>query len=174
MKLLKSLILALLFMPFSSHAEELSVGSTAPTPTGINQDGVEVNFAQVFKDNKYVLIYFYPKADTPGCTAQACSIRDSFEALQKLGVVVYGVSSDSTKAQKEFQKKYKLPFNLIADEKKNVIKAFGVPSLLGFAKRQAFLVKDGKIVWLDREASTKEQAQDILKYLEQDKTEGKK
>jgi peroxiredoxin Q/BCP len=113
-----------------------------------------------------VVVYFYPKADTPGCTKQACSLRDAFATLTEKGVTVYGVSHDGVAAQKDFHKKYKLPFDLLADEKKELSKAFGVPSnQLGMASRQAFLIKDGKIVWRDLKASTDKQADDVLAAL---------
>jgi thioredoxin-dependent peroxiredoxin len=116
----------------------------------------------------YLLVYFYPKADTPGCTKQACSLRDEYAKLTDKGVKIYGVSNDSVKAQKAFADKYKLPFDLLADEDGAVIKAFGVPSTMGFAKRQAFLFKDGKLVWRDLSASTAEQAADVLEFLKKD------
>lgn len=165
MKFLKKLIFLLPFLTSAAFATELKVGDVAPETIGTNENGQNVDFAKVYTDNKYVLVYFYPKADTPGCTAQACSLRDAYSVLQKEAVHIIGVSADNVKAQKEFKQKYKLPFTLIADSKKTVIKAFGVPMTLGFAKRQAFLIKDGKVVWLDRNASTKEQADDILKFL---------
>jgi peroxiredoxin Q/BCP len=110
-------------------------------------------------------VYFYPKADTPGCTKQACSLRDSYAALKDRGVKIYGVSMDKVKSQKAFQDKYKLPFDLLADEDGTVVDAFGVPKTMGFSKRQAFLFKDGKLVWSDMSASTEEQAADVLKFL---------
>lgn len=170
MKFLKNLVLLLPFLSMTTFAAELKVGDKAPAVIGLDQNGKSVDFSEVYKSNKYVLVYFYPKAGTPGCTAQACSLRDAYQVLQKESVFVIGVSADDEKAQKEFEKKYKLPFTLIADNKKKVISAFGVPTTLGFAKRQAFLMKEGTVVWLDREASTKEQADDILKFL---KTETK-
>jgi len=108
-------------------------------------------------------VYFYPKADTPGCTAEACSLRDAFADLTKKGVTVIGVSADTPAEQKAFQEKYHLPFTLVADHEKKVIEAFGVPTTMGFASRQSFLIKDGKIVWRDLHASTKQQAADIMK-----------
>ncbi len=113
----------------------------------------------------YTLVYFYPKADTPGCTKQACSLRDSYAALTEKGVRVFGVSMDPVNAQKAFHEKYKLPFDLLADEDGTVVAAFGVPKTLGFAKRQAFLFKDGKLVWSDFSASTDQQAADVLKAI---------
>lgn len=112
------------------------------------------------------MVYFYPKADTPGCTKQACSLRDSFSDLTDHGVKVFGVSGDSVKSQLEFQKEYNLPFDLLADTDGRVAKAFGVPMrLTKFPARQAFLFEDGKLIWKDLEASTEEQASDVLAVL---------
>jgi peroxiredoxin Q/BCP len=169
MNFFKGLVLMSL-VHFQAYAQDITVGSAAPVAVSVDQDGKSVDLSQVYKANKYVLVYFYPKADTPGCTAQACSLRDAYQILQKNGVAIYGVSLDSVKSQKDFQKKYKLPFTLLADENKNVIKAFGVPTTMGFAKRQAYLIEEGKVAWLDRAASTKEQAADILKFLAKDVT----
>ncbi|NCN41304.1 peroxiredoxin [bacterium] len=146
-------------------ASDLKIGSKSPQVSAINQDGAEVDLGKEAAKG-YTLVYFYPKADTPGCTAQACSIRDHFDVLTKKDVKVYGVSSDKVKAQLDFKEKYRLPFDLLADTDKKVIKAFGVSSMMGFSSRQAFLIKDGVIVWIDRKASTKEQADDVLKFLE--------
>lgn len=167
---LKQILFALPLLTFEAEASDLKVGSKAPQVTGVNQDGKAVDLGKAYKDNKYVLVYFYPKADTPGCTAQANSLKGAYEELHgKKGVAIFGVSADKVAIQKDFQKKYKLPFDLIADDKKTVINAFGVSTTLGFAARQAYLIKDGQIAWLDRTASTKEQAQDVLKYLESEK-----
>ena len=78
---------------------------------------------------------------------------------------IFGVSKDSVKSQKAFRDKYKLPFDLLADEDGAVCKAFGVPSTMGFAKRQAFLFKDGKLIWRDLTASTEQQAADVIGFL---------
>lgn len=147
------------------RAAELEVGAAAPELTAIDQDGKPVSFAEVYTQG-YTVVYFYPRADTPGCTKQACSLRDAYTRLTDRGVKVIGVSTDSPEAQKRFQEKYKLPFTLIADTDKKVLAAFGVPDKLGFAQREAFLVKDGKIVWRDTSASTAEQAADVLAAIE--------
>ena len=115
----------------------------------------------------FALVYFYPKADTAGCTKQACSLRDAYATLGEKGMRVFGVSSDGVAAQKAFQEKYKLPFTLLADSDKKVIEAFGVPTRLGFASRQAFLFRDGKLVWRDLSASTEQQAADVLAAIEE-------
>jgi thioredoxin-dependent peroxiredoxin len=75
---------------------------------------------------KWVLLYFYPKDDTPGCTKEACGIRDNFAEYKKAGITVLGVSKDSVKSHKKFEKKYELPFTLLSDENKDVLKKYGV------------------------------------------------
>jgi peroxiredoxin Q/BCP len=96
----------------------LTVGSTAPEFTTIDQDGRTVSLSD-FKGKKVVL-YFYPKDDTPGCTKEACAFRDNLPKFQKLNVEVLGVSVDDEKKHKKFAEKYSLPFRLLADtDKKN-------------------------------------------------------
>jgi len=142
-------------------ADPLASGAPAPQPSAVDQDGKAVNFADVYAKGA-TLVYFYPKADTPGCTKQACSLRDDWKALQEAGVQVLGVSGDKPDAQKKFQEKYKLPFTLIADADGKVAEAFGVPTTLGMAKRQSFLIKDGKVAWNMPKASTDTHAKDVL------------
>ncbi len=156
---------AFLTMSLFSSAEPLAVGAPAPAVSGVTETGAALALADVYAKHPYTLVYFYPKADTPGCTAQGCSLRDAFEDLTARGVVVIGVSTDKPAAQKAFKEKYNLPFTLIADHDKKVVEAFGVPTTMGFAKRQAFLIKDGKIVWADYNASTRQQADDVLKVI---------
>ncbi|MEI6351285.1 MAG: peroxiredoxin [Verrucomicrobiota bacterium] len=162
------IMLAALFTLFGMRAEAapLEIGARIPDVTGIDQSGKAVSFKEVASTG-YVLVYFYPKADTPGCTAQACSLRDAYVQLQEKGVRVFGVSADKPESQKKFQDKYHLPFELIADSDGKVIEAFGVPRipLVGFATRQAYLFKDGTLVWRDLKAATREQAADVLKVL---------
>jgi peroxiredoxin Q/BCP len=148
----------------SASAAPIEVGATLPAVQQQDQDGQVIKLAEAGKKG-YLLVYFYPKADTPGCTKQACSLRDSYEALTKKGVRVIGVSMDKIPAQKAFKEKYKLPFDLLADHDGVVVGAFGVPNALGFSKRQAFLFKNGKLVWRDLSAATEKQAEDVLKIL---------
>ncbi len=148
----------------NAAAEPLADGAGLPVVSQKNQDDHLVKLAESGAAG-YLLVYFYPKSDTPGCTKQACSLRDSYEKLTGKGVRIIGVSTDSVKAQKAFKEKYKLPFDLLADEDGAVIAAFGVPKTLSFAKRQAFLFKDGKLVWRDLSASTDQQAADVLDFL---------
>lgn len=146
-------------------AEPIDEGAAVPSVSCVDQIGKEVKLAESAAKG-YVLVYFYPKADTPGCTKQACSLRDAYETITGKGVKVFGVSLDSVEAQKAFADKYKLPFTLLADKQGKVADAFGVPHLAGFAKRQAFLFLDGKLVWRDLAAATDQQAADVLKVIE--------
>jgi peroxiredoxin Q/BCP len=148
----------------SASAEPLADGAALPAVSQKNHNDEIVKLAEAGATG-YLLVYFYPKADTPGCTKQACSLRDEYAKLTDKKVKIYGVSKDSVKAQKAFREKYQLPFDLLADEDGAVLKAFGVPSTMGFAKRQAFLFKDGKLVWRDLAAATEQQAADVLAYL---------
>jgi peroxiredoxin Q/BCP len=175
MKLLCSASL-LSFLVFSASASEtvetngkLSIGDPIPAVAAADQDGKTVNLAEAAKTG-YTLVYFYPKAMTPGCTAQACSLRDAYQDLQQRGVKVYGVSLDTVDAQKEFQSKESLPFELLSDSNHEVTSAFGVPLIKNsFAARQAYLFKDGRLVWLDTKASTDKQAADVLLVLSENK-----
>jgi peroxiredoxin Q/BCP len=149
------------------RADPLKVGDQAPNVTGITETGEKLDFSEVYKSQPYTLVYFFPKADTPGCTAQGCSLRDAYADLAAKGVLVLGVSHDDVAAQAAFKEKYHFPFTLIADHDNVVINAFGVPNIpmTKLATRQAFLIKDGKVVWADYKASTKQQAADVLKVL---------
>ena len=150
---------------FPAKAEPLAVGAPAPAINALNQDGIEVSLADVYARG-VTLVYFYPKADTPGCTAQACSLRDSFANLHGGGLQVLGVSHDSPTAQKKFQEKYKLPFSLLSDSEGKIAAAFGVPTTLGFTSRQSFLIKNGKIAWTSLKAKTGGHAAEVQAALD--------
>jgi peroxiredoxin Q/BCP len=145
----------------TKSGKTLDVGDAAPDAASRDENGNAVRLAGIYGDG-FTLVYFYPKADTPGCTAQACSLRDGFAELQDRGVRVIGVSSDGPEAQRSFKEKFGLPFTLLADEDHAVANAFGVRLMLGMTQRQAFLIKDGRIAWRDVSASTREQARDVL------------
>ena len=102
----------------------LTKGDKAPDFSGVDQDGKTHTLAD-YKGKKLV-VFFYPKADTPGCTAEACDLRDNFERFKAQNYELLGVSADTQKKQGKFKEKYSLPFPLIADEEKAVINAFGV------------------------------------------------
>jgi len=113
------------------QSSKLEVGDTIPT--FILKDQNNNNFdIDSYRGKVPMVIYFYPKDDTPGCTKEACSFRDEFEAFTDLNVKVVGISSDDVASHKKFEEKYNLPFTLLADTKKKVRKLFGVPnSLMG-------------------------------------------
>jgi thioredoxin-dependent peroxiredoxin len=143
---------------------KLKLGDAIPAVTAKDQNGQDVNLGE--NNTGYTLVYFYPKAMTAGCTAQACSLRDSYTELQQKGVKIFGVSVDTVDAQKEFAEKDHLPFELLSDTDKKVISAFGVPLFKNaYATRQAYLFKDGKLIWFDTKASTDKQAADVLNVL---------
>jgi peroxiredoxin Q/BCP len=167
MKQFARIITAIASGIFATNAvgSPLAEGAALPDASQKNQNGESVNLAKA-GSRGYLLVYFYPKADTPGCTKQACSLRDSYALLTKKGVRIFGVSMDTVAAQKAFLEKFKLPFDLLADEDATIVTAFGVPKTGSFPKRQAFLFKDGKLVWRDLTASTAEQAADVLKVID--------
>jgi len=152
-----------------AQAAPLTVGSPAPEISAVDQDGKTVNFKDVYAKGP-TLVYFYPKADTPGCTKQGCSIRDSWEDLKKAGIQVIGVSEDKVEAQKAFAEKYNLPHTLIADSEGKVAAAFGTDFIAGkpLTQRQSFLIKDGKVAWtMLKGTSTDTHAKDVMKAYEE-------
>jgi len=128
-----------------------TVGTLAPDFTLLDQEGVSHKLSNY--KGKWVLIYFYPKDDTPGCTKQACAIRDADPDFKKLKAVVLGISCDSVKSHKKFVEKYGLTFPLLADEDKSVVNTYGVWGKKKFMGREydgifrtSFLIDpDGKI-----------------------------
>jgi len=160
-------LLAMSFLAFVGlgSVSALEIGQAAPEVASVNESGEAVRLGDFYKKG-LTLVYFYPKADTPGCTTEACSLRDSFESLKARGVQVVGVSEDKADAQKKFRDKYSLPFTLLADSDGQVAKAFGVPTFLGFTKRQSFLIKDGKVVWRDLSVSPKTHVSEVNKALD--------
>lgn len=109
----------------------IHVGDHLPHFIALTQEGTSFDSNEL--QNKPVVIYFYPKDNTPGCTAQACSFRDAYQDFQDLGAEVNGVSGDSVRSHQSFQAKYKLPFVLLSDANRKLRKLFGVPTaLFGF------------------------------------------
>ena len=146
----------------------LKQGDKVPDFTVNNQDGNPVSLSD-FKGKKLV-VFFYPKASTPGCTAEACNLTDNYKALQDKGYEILGVSADSEKRQTNFKTKYKFPFDLLADEDKTVIDAFGVWGLKKFMgkeydgiHRKTFLVdENGAVAHVIDKVKTKDHAAQIL------------
>lgn len=131
-----------------SQSGKLKVGDTVPDFVLKDQNDINFNISD-FRGNQILVIYFYPKDDTPGCTTEACSFRDEFEVFTDLDVKVIGISSDNVASHKKFEEKYNLPFTLLADTDKKVRKLFGVPnSFLGMVPgRVTYIIdKEGVIV----------------------------
>ena len=154
---------------FNLKAAPLAVGAPAPQISAVDQGGKPIQFADVYAKG-ITLVYFYPKAGTSGCTAEACSLRDSYAQLQAKGLQIIGVSRDTSDAQKHFQDQYSLPFTLVADTDGKVAAAFGVPPMLHgdlvLDSRQSFIVKDGKIAWNSLHAQTSGSAVEVQKALD--------
>ena len=121
----------------------IEAGQPAPDFELPDAEGKRIRLAD-FRGKKAVVLYFYPKDDTPGCTAEACSFRDSYEDFQDAGAEVIGVSSDSASSHAKFAKRHKLPFTLLSDAKGEVRKKYGVPTTLGLLPGRVTFVIDKK------------------------------
>ncbi len=149
----------------------LKVGDKAPEFKGVDQNGNTIDLNQYV--GKKVVLYFYPKDDTPGCTAQACNLRDNFDVLKEKGIEVLGVSTDSIKSHAKFVDKFKLNFTLIADENKEIVEKFGVWGLKKFmgreymgTNRMTFLIDEsGVIEGIISKPKTNAHAEEILAIL---------
>jgi peroxiredoxin Q/BCP len=151
--------------------KQLKVGDKAPSFSSIDQLGNKVALTDYV--GKKVAIYFYPKDNTPGCTVQACNLRDNYEVLLQNGIHVIGVSADSVASHQKFVDKYDLPFPLLADEDKTVIQAFGVWGNKKFMgkeydgiHRTTFLLDENQIIRaiIDK-PKTKSHAEEILEIV---------
>lgn len=152
--------------PFTSRAEMPKVGDVAPDFTAAASDGSTVKLKDALQRGPVVL-YFYPKNDTPGCTKEACGIRDSFAEFKGLKATVFGVSFDSVESHKKFVVKYNLPFLLLADTDKKISVAYGAAGALGlFASRITFIIgTDGKITHAFPKVNPAEHAAELQKAL---------
>lgn len=141
----------------------LTVGTDAPAFTVKDTNGNTVSLSDYA--GKTVVLYFYPKDDTPGCTKQACSFRDASNEYQGKDVVVLGVSADDEVSHQQFTQKYNLNFPLLADTDKTLIKAYDVDGG-GYAKRVTYVIDgNGKIVHVDSSVNTSSHASDVLAAL---------
>jgi peroxiredoxin Q/BCP len=149
----------------------MNIHDKAPEFTLPDQDGKNI----ALKDyrGKTVVLYFYPKADTPGCTKESCEFRDTDKQIQKTGAVILGISADTPTAQKKFQEKYHLPFTLLADTEKKVGNAFGVikeknmygKKVMGIARTTFIIGPDGKIAHVFNHVKAEGHAEQVLEYL---------
>ena len=151
----------------------LKAGDKAPDFTAKDQNGKEISLAD-FK-GKNVILYFYPKDDTPGCTAEACSFRDNYQSMLSKGFEVIGVSTDDEKSHKKFETKYSLPFPLIADPDKSVVETYGVwveksmygKKYMGTARTTFLIDKEGVISKVIEKVDTKNSSQQVIDLLAQ-------
>lgn len=141
----------------------LKVGQKVENFTLFNQSHQAVSLDDFA--GKKVVIYFYPKDDTPGCTKQACAFRDAYQAFNELNVSVIGISQDSMESHERFIEKYQLPFILLADTKAEVISAFDAKGLL-MAKRMTYVLdEEAKIIKIFEKATPDTNASEILEFL---------
>lgn len=146
----------------------LKEGDLAPAFTAKNQNGESISLSDFA--GKKVVLYFYPKDDTPGCTAEACSFRDNYQALLGKGFEVIGVSTDDEKSHTKFVNKYQLPFNLVADTDKQIVEAYGVwveksmygKTYMGTARKTFIIDEGGKITNIIDKVDTKNSTQQVL------------
>lgn len=150
---------------------ELKEGDKAPQFKGTDQNGNKVSLNEFI--GKKVVLYFYPKDDTPGCTAEACNLRDNYNSLIKAGFEVIGVSPDEVESHKKFETKYQLPFHLLADPEKKIIDSYGVwgeKNMYGIKKmglkRTTFLIDEKGIIFkIFKKPRTSVHSEEILKVI---------
>ena len=150
---------------------KLEVGDAAPTFTVATSGSGKISLADYLGKN--VILYFYPRDDTPGCTKEACAFRDGFADFKKKGAVIFGVSPDSVKSHDKFVEKFKLPFTLLADEDKKIVEAYGVwgeksfmgKKYLGVFRVTFLIGPDGKIKKIWPTVKPEEHAAEVLAAL---------
>jgi peroxiredoxin Q/BCP len=149
----------------------MDINDKAPEFNIPDQNGDEVSL-KAYR-GKYVVLFFYPRADTPGCTIEACEFRDTYKKIQKTGAVLLGISPDTPKAQKKFEEKFSLPFTLLADADKTICNAFDVvvdknmygKKVKGVARTTFVIGPDGKIIHVFRKVKPEGHAEEVLEYL---------
>ncbi|MFB0516867.1 MAG: thioredoxin-dependent thiol peroxidase [Candidatus Neomarinimicrobiota bacterium] len=155
-----ALVLIGVLLAWSSALKE---GDLAPDFTLPDQDSVNHTLSD-YRGQK-VLVYFYPKDDTPGCTKEACSLRDDYEEYQAADIVILGISYDSAESHQQFREKYNLPFTLLSDSKKEVAAAYGTKGIYPMAIRRSFLIDaEGHIVKIIKDVDVTTHSQDVLRY----------
>ena len=163
-RLLTALFLGLSLGAVPARAEPLKVGDKAPDVTAPLSDGTTFKLS-AWLDRAPLVLYFYPKDNTPGCTKEACSLRDDFPSFQGLKAAVIGISYDGAASHRKFIAKYHLPFLLASDTDKKVAKAFGVDGWI-FAHRATFIVgKDGTILYVNPSVNPQTHSKEVRDFL---------
>ena len=155
-----------------AQMSQLKEGDRAPEFKAISNEGKEVSLKD-YKGKNRVILYFYPKDDTPGCTVEACSFRDTIKKIEKTDTVVLGVSPDNTKSHNKFIEKFDLPFLLLSDEDKTICKAYGVwvkksmygKEYMGVARTTFIIGKDGKIEKIYEKVKPEGHAVEVLDFI---------
>jgi peroxiredoxin Q/BCP len=152
----------------SPLAADLKPGDVAPAFELLDQHSETHRLADY--RGQWLVLYFYPKDDTPGCTTEACEFRDDVGILKRMGVALLGVSTDDVKSHREFAQKYHLPFSLLSDARGDVARQYGSLTSLGplkFAKRHTFVIDpDGRIARIYRDVSPKRHTDEVIADLE--------
>jgi peroxiredoxin Q/BCP len=151
----------------------ININDKAPEFSLHDENDKEVSLKSL--RGKVVVLYFYPRADTPGCTVEACAFRDTYKQIQKTGVVLLGISPDTPKAQKKFRDKFNLPFSLLADAYKKVAEAYGVvqeknmygKKVMGIARTTFIIGPDGKVQHIFPKVKPEGHAVEVLAYLKE-------
>jgi len=145
----------------SAESSDALVGKPAPEFSSTAHDGFAVK-PNAMK-GKHVVLYFYPKDETPGCTKEACAFRDAWNELESTGVVLVGISTDSIESHKAFAEHHKLPFHLVSDADGSIAKAYGVPNKAGFLGRQSIVIgPDGNVKKVYRNVDVSKHAGEIF------------
>ncbi len=145
----------------SDGSGELALGKLPPDFSAKSHDGKELKLSTL--RGKPVVLYFYPKDETPGCTKEACAFRDAWKEIEKKGVVLIGISTDNAESHRAFAKHHELPFQLVSDETGAIAKSFGVPNRMGFLGRQTFVIgADGNVKKIYRDVDVTKHASEIL------------
>ena len=161
---MKTLVLFILCLG-AIRAYSIDVGQPAPDIALPSTSGKTVKLSD-FKGS-WLVLYFYPKAFTPGCTAESCSLRDANDEIKKRGAVILGISVDDLEMQKQFKAKHKMPFDLLSDSKREMAKAFKTLALGGlFAQRKTFIVNpEGQIAYIFDQVNPAMHSQQVLTIL---------
>lgn len=147
-------------------APDVAIGQPAPDFQTVAHDGEDLRLSAL--KGKPVVLYFYPRDETPTCTKEACSFRDAWNKLSKTGAVLIGISTDDLDAHRKFAAHYQLPFHLVSDASGSIAAAYGVPNRGGYLARQTFVIgPDGNVKKIYRSVDVTEHATEVLDVLSQ-------
>jgi thioredoxin-dependent peroxiredoxin len=166
---MKKLFFTILLVPLVSFSSDLKVGSAAPVFKAKTHTGDD--FWMEHQKGKWTILYFYPKADTPGCTKQACAFRDNIKKITALGAEVYGISVNSVEEQAAFHKKHGLKFSLIADEKADIAILYGAKMpMIKMSKRWTFIIDEQlKIRKIEKDVDPVSDAESVADFISKNK-----